>query len=86
MSLIWKRSSKYNCDLVFELFRDICRHSSSILLHLSKEYILFFLIKWWLYTERASEMRLLLLSKILGLHLSTEPKNNVACYSVWIAF
>ena len=62
MSLIWKRSSKYNCDLVFELFRDICRQYSSLLLHLSKEYIWFFLIKWWSYKERASEMWLLLRS------------------------
>ena len=62
MSLIWKRSSKYNWDLVFELLRDICRQYSSLLWHLSKEYNWFFLIKWWWYTERASEMQLLLWS------------------------
>ena len=62
MSLFWKRSSKFNYDLVFELFRDICRQYSSLLLHLSKEYIWFLLIKWWSYTERASEMLLLLWS------------------------
>ena len=32
MPLIWKTSSKYNCDLVFELFTDICRQYSSLLL------------------------------------------------------
>ena len=42
MSLIWKRSSKYNWDLVFELLRDICRQYSSLLWHLSKEYNWFF--------------------------------------------
>ena len=62
MSLNWKRSSKYNWDLVFELLRDICRQYSSLLWHLSKEYNWFFLIKWWSYTERASEMQLLLWS------------------------
>ena len=62
MFLFWKRSSKYNCDLVFELFRDICRQYSSLLLHFSKEYIWFPLINWWSCTERASEMRLLLRS------------------------
>ena len=44
MSLIWKRSSKHNCDLAFELFRDICREFSSLLLHLSKDlwHLIFF--------------------------------------------
>ena len=62
MCLIWKRSSKYNWDVIFELFRYICRQYSSLLFRLSKEYIWFFLIKWWSYTEKASEMRLLLRS------------------------
>ena len=88
---VLKESSKYNCDLVFELFRDICRLYSSLLLHLSKEYIWFLLSSGdhtWREHRKCGYFYKALLSKISELYLSTGSKNNVACYSnlIVIAF
>ena len=88
ISLIWKWSSKYNCDLVFELLRDICRQHSFCrqqqLLHLSKEYREVVIIHGKNIRDAVTYTKFF--SKILELHLSTESKNNVACYSNWVVF
>ena len=63
MSLFCKRSSKYNCAIVFEIVRDIYRQSNSFLLYLSKKKFIWFLLTMWCsYTDRVSEMQLFLRS------------------------